>query len=490
MINEIKNLPHVRSDFVRLEKKLGTGSFGEVWEGVATQLPMRDKETRVAIKTLHPGYEESEKIKFMKEAILMNNFDHPNIVKLLGVCLEGPKEYLVLELMEGGDLLNFLKNSSPTDSSPSQLSLRDVLCMLIDVGRGCAYLESNRHVHRDLAARNCLISSETPHHHRVTKIADFGLARGVHNSEHYKVVGSRMHHRRCILIQSDVWAFGVLMYEIVALGQQPYPIMSNSQVLAHVRKGGTPAKPLYCPDQLYKIMQLCWVYDKDRRPCFSDILNMFEKLRDKIEFQDSTSSERMELERSISHQEYYDAERLSESFRFGKSGSGSYTLRKQSAPLMIRSTMRDINGRPLSSPCEIDITTQVGRSSGRFVESSISTDTVTTVCESSSQPPSFANSSRSEIVVPLNPSYEATFAKKISFASDSEKSEDIPHSRSWAGPSHRRVIQPSPSSYAFAIRPSQSDRNSSQGSSRKNRPTALLPSSSYEKQQRNRVSQV
>ncbi|KIH68288.1 hypothetical protein ANCDUO_01372, partial [Ancylostoma duodenale] len=106
------------------------------------------------------------------------NFDHPNIVKLLGVCLEGPKEYIILELMEGGDLLNFLRASyesraefsSPTDSFPSQVSLRDVLSMLIDIGRGGAYLESNRHVHRDLAARNCLISSRAPHSHRVTKI--------------------------------------------------------------------------------------------------------------------------------------------------------------------------------------------------------------------------------------------------------------------------------------------------------------------------------
>ncbi|RCN29368.1 protein tyrosine kinase [Ancylostoma caninum] len=170
ILNEIKNLPHVRSEFVRLERKLGTGSFGEVWEGVASRLPMKDAETRVAIKTLRQGYTEADKIKFMKEAILMNNFDHPNIVKLLGVCLEGPKEYIILELMEGGDLLNFLRASSPTDSFPSQVSLRDVLSMLIDIGRGGAYLESNRHVHRDLAARNCLISSRAPHSHRVTKI--------------------------------------------------------------------------------------------------------------------------------------------------------------------------------------------------------------------------------------------------------------------------------------------------------------------------------
>ncbi|KAK6052851.1 fibronectin type III domain protein [Cooperia oncophora] len=199
-------------------------------------------------------------IFLMSMVLLRTNFDHPNIVKLLGVCLEGPKEYLILELMEGGDLLNFLKASSPTDSYPSQLSLRDVLSMLIDIGRGGAYLESIRHVHRDLAARNCLISSRTPRSHRVTKIADFGLARGVYNSEYYRVRGEdflplRWLAPECITdglfsSKSDIWAFGILMYEIVSLGQKPYLNMDNNQVLTHVRNGGTPAKPVYCPDPL------------------------------------------------------------------------------------------------------------------------------------------------------------------------------------------------------------------------------------------------
>ncbi|EPB73067.1 fibronectin type III domain protein [Ancylostoma ceylanicum] len=350
ILNEIKNLPHVRSEFVRLERKLGTGSFGEVWEGVATRLPMREVETRVAVKTLRQECAEAEKIKFMKEAILMNNFDHPNIVKLLGVCLEGHKDYIILELMEGGDLLNFLRASSPTDSFPSQLSLRDILSMLIDVGRGGAYLESNRHVHRDLAARNCLISSRAPHPHRVTKIADFGLARDVYNSDYYKVHGEdflplRWLAPECIMegvfsSKSDVWAFGILMYEIVGLGQKPYPSMENSQ--------------------------LCWAYEREQRPTFADILSMFEKLRDKIEFQDdkpyppcgghynvafdlsqdSTSSEKMDSEKGVSNQGFYEPERLSEQTRFGllekqsrdKSNSGSVSARKTS---LIRSLRKE-----------------------------------------------------------------------------------------------------------------------------------------------------
>ncbi|VDO43743.1 unnamed protein product [Haemonchus placei] len=176
------------------------------------------------------------------DAIDFSNFDHPNIVKLLGVCLEGPKEYLILELMEGGDLLNFLKASSPTDSYPSQLSLRDVLSMLIDIGRGGAYLESIRHVHRDLAARNCLISSRTSRSNRVTKI---GAMSSPGMSTHSRWLAPECIMEGMFSSKSDIWAFGILMYEIVSLGQKPYLNMDNNQVLTHVRNGGTPPKPVY-----------------------------------------------------------------------------------------------------------------------------------------------------------------------------------------------------------------------------------------------------
>ncbi|CAJ0589937.1 unnamed protein product [Cylicocyclus nassatus] len=535
MLNEIKNLPHVRSDYIRLEKKLGTGSFGEVWEGVATKLPMRDRETKVAIKTLRQGYEEAEKIKFIKEAILMNNFDHPNIVKLLGVCMEGPKEYLILELMEGGDLLNFLKASSPTESFPSQLSLRDVLSMLVDIGRGGAYLESNRHVHRDLAARNCLISSKSPHPRRVTKIgalhfppeqndadpdeADFGLARGVYNSEYYKVRGEdflplRWLAPECISkgvfsSKSDVWAFGILMYEIVGMGQKPYHNMDNNQVLVHVKNGGTPAKPAYCPDQLYKIMQLCWAYEKEQRPTFADILTMFEKLRDKSEFQDekpfppcsghydnafdlsqdSTSSEKMGSEKGVSNQAFCDVERLSEQNRFDKSSNGNASTRK-AMPTLVRSLRKENKAKPSPPPSLADLDARIQSSSATATIPSLSNETLTTSCDygSSYQSPSFASSSRSPLVLASNLSaYE--MPKKSSLTVESEHADDSPHSRSWAGPQSRNRVNQS-QAFAFSIHPSQSDANTPQVTTRKNRTPLPTPSSSYDSRRKSRVSQV
>ncbi|WKY14070.1 hypothetical protein Q1695_004699 [Nippostrongylus brasiliensis] len=530
MLNEIKNLPHVRSDFIRLDKMLGNGGFGEVWEGVATRLPMRNRETRVAVKILRPGCEESEKIRFVKEAILMNNFDHPNIVKLLGVCMDGPKEYLILELMEGGDLVNFLRASSPTDSHPSQLSLRDVLAMLIDIGRGGAYLESNCHVHRDLAARNCLISSRNPHSHRVTKIADFGLARGVCNSEYYRVCGEdflplRWLAPECIMegvfsSKSDVWSFGILMYEIVSLGQKPYFRMDNNQVLTHVRNGGTPTKPAYCPDPLFKIMHMCWAYERDQRPSFVEILSMFEKLRDKIEFQacfllddkpyppceghyngafdlsqDSTSSEKMEGDRGSCNQDSCEMDTLSEQNRLDKLTNSNISARLPNAPLSIRSARKDSRTKvpPLPSVVDADVRFQLNTSSSVRGDTSASNDTLTTSCDygSSYQQPLFACNSRSPFLLPSILSTRDVPKKKTSLALEAEQPEEMPHSRSWAGPSVRhRVVQPSSSAYSFALRQNQGDESASLAFSRKSRSSVATPSSSYESKRRSRVSQV
>ncbi|VDL71120.1 unnamed protein product [Nippostrongylus brasiliensis] len=407
MLNEIKNLPHVRSDFIRLDKMLGNGGFGEVWEGVATRLPMRNRETRVAVKILRPGCEESEKIRFVKEAILMNNFDHPNIVKLLGVCMDGPKEYLILELMEGGDLVNFLRASSPTDSHPSQLSLRDVLAMLIDIGRGGAYLESNCHVHRDLAARNCLISSRNPHSHRVTKIADFGLARGVCNSEYYRVCGEdflplRWLAPECIMegvfsSKSDVWSFGILMYEIVSLGQKPYFRMDNNQD------------------------------DKPYPPCEGHYNGAFDLS------QDSTSSEKMEGDRGSCNQDSCEMDTLSEQNRPDKLTNSNISARLPNAPLSIRSARKDSRTKvpPLPSVVDADVRFQLNTSSSVRGDTSASNDTLTTSCDygSSYQQPLFACNSRSPFLLPSILSTRDVPKKKTSLALEAEQPEEMQLSR-------------------------------------------------------------
>uniref|UniRef100_A0A7E4UPM6 receptor protein-tyrosine kinase n=1 Tax=Panagrellus redivivus TaxID=6233 RepID=A0A7E4UPM6_PANRE len=296
--NEVRNLPHVSRECVKILEKIGKGSFGEVYSGNAWNLPhIGSKRVQVAIKTLRNTTSHEECMKFVKEAILMNNFDHPNIVKLLGVCFEAEPHWLILELMEGGDLLNFLRQCRPRDTAPSQLSLSEIFSIMIDIGRGCAYLEMNRHVHRDLAARNCLITS-TSSPMRVTKIADFGLARQMYINDYYRVKGEDFLPLRWLSIESatdglfttksDVWAYAVLCWEVLTLGEQPYSDRPNSMVLPFIRSGHRLDKPVECPDELFAIISSCWRDDPDTRPSFAEILEQLESLHNKPEMRSNS----------------------------------------------------------------------------------------------------------------------------------------------------------------------------------------------------------
>uniref|UniRef100_A0AC35FXV0 Protein kinase domain-containing protein n=1 Tax=Panagrolaimus sp. PS1159 TaxID=55785 RepID=A0AC35FXV0_9BILA len=287
------DLPEVPRECVKSIEKIGNGSFGDVFRGDAWNLPMvGTKRVSVAIKTLKDENNKENQTKFVKEAILMNNFDHPNIVKLLGVCFQDVPHLLIIELMEGGDLLKFLRSCRPMDTAPSQLSLNEIFSIMIDVGRGCAYLEMNKHVHRDLAARNCLITSRSSSM-RVTKIADFGLARHMYINEYYRVKGEdflplrwlalESAHEGIFTTKSDVWAYGVLCWETITLGDQPYKDKQNSMVLPFLRSGGRLEKPNECPSELYEIISSCWEENPENRPSFSKLLEMIETLHNNPE---------------------------------------------------------------------------------------------------------------------------------------------------------------------------------------------------------------
>uniref|UniRef100_F1KQA4 receptor protein-tyrosine kinase n=1 Tax=Ascaris suum TaxID=6253 RepID=F1KQA4_ASCSU len=390
--NDLKSIPRVEKRFVNLSRMIGKGSFGEVFEGVACGLPQSPtKGVRVAIKTLKSGYSETDRLKFLKEAILMNNFDHPNIVKLMGVSLESEPYYLIIELMEGGDLLGFLRSSRPSDCLPSQLSLCELIDMMVDVGRGGTYLEANRHVHRDLAARNCLISSRNSYA-RVTKIADFGLARDVYTNDYYRVHGEDFLPLRWLAPESitdgvftsksDVWSFGVLLWEILTLGQQPYIGKHNVQVMSFVKGGGRPEKPPYCPDEIFNIVERAWIYDPEKRPGFADLLPELEALRGNPAYQDDSafpplcmlvaaSNFDLSMDSNISVTE--SAER-SGSMRFDKSDNPS--TKKQGRPSILRSLRKE---RPKPPPSREELESRT--TSSRAI-SLISNETLSTALES------------------------------------------------------------------------------------------------------------
>lgn len=198
-------------------------------------------------------------MEFLKEAQLMSNFKHEHILKLIGVCFEQDTLYIIMELMQGGDLLSYLRQNRPDLGHATSLKLIDIISMCVDVASGCRYLEEMHFVHRDLAARNCLVSSFI-HSERVVKIGDFGLARDIYKNDYYRKEGEGLLPVRWMspeslvygvfTSQSDIWAFGVLCWEIMTLGQQPYPARNNIEVLNYVREGGRLTRPRDCPEEL------------------------------------------------------------------------------------------------------------------------------------------------------------------------------------------------------------------------------------------------
>lgn len=289
--NERNSLPGFPRERLRLCYLLGSGAFGEVYEGIALDILGKGSgETKVAVKTLKNVATDHEKAEFLKEAHLMSQFDHPHILKLLGVCLMNEPHFIILELMKGGDLRIYLREARATEKRGSLLSVLDLLDVCVDVSKGCAYLEKMHFVHRDLAARNCLVSVkeyDTPG--RSVKIGDFGLARDVYRNDYYRKRGEGLLPVRWMAPESlidgvftkysDVWSFGVLLWEIVTLGKQPYPAYSNLEVLHLVRSGGRLPSPTNCPDDIYDLMQKCWHKEPNMRPSFRYIQDRVEQLR-------------------------------------------------------------------------------------------------------------------------------------------------------------------------------------------------------------------
>ncbi|KMQ85461.1 proto-oncogene tyrosine-protein kinase ros [Lasius niger] len=271
-------------------KFLGSGQFGKVFQGILKDFEGSDT-THVAIKMLPEITSSQEKKNFLEEAKLMSDFRHEHVLRLLGICVDKDSPWLILELMEV-DLLKYLRESRTLQPSDSHaLRLQDLLAMCEDVARGCCYLEEQHFVHRDLACRNCLISVKN-RENPIVKISDFGLARDIYESDYYRMEGGTPLPIRWMApeslmegiftSQSDVWAFGVVMWEITSLGQKPYAHIQNCHIRNHVCAGNKLLKPLNCPQILFELMLSCWNAVK-KRPKFKLCLKNIEILKVDIE---------------------------------------------------------------------------------------------------------------------------------------------------------------------------------------------------------------
>ncbi|XP_029025340.1 tyrosine-protein kinase Fer isoform X3 [Betta splendens] len=249
---------------VVLGELLGKGNFGEVFKGTL----QRDK-TPVAIKTCKEDLPPELKIRFLSEARILKQYDHPNIVKLIGVCTQRQPIYIVMELVPGGDFLSFLRKKK------DELKTKQLIRFAVDAAAGMAYLESKNCIHRDLAARNCLVGEGS-----VLKISDFGMSRqeddGVYSSTGLKQIPIKWTAPEALNYgryssDSDVWSYGILLWETFSLGVCPYPGMTNQQAREQVEKGYRMACPQRCPDDVYKVMLRCWQYNSGDRPKFSEL---------------------------------------------------------------------------------------------------------------------------------------------------------------------------------------------------------------------------
>lgn len=249
---------------VTLGELLGKGNFGEVFKGTL----QRDK-TAVAVKTCKEDLPPELKIRFLSEARILKQYDHPNIVKLIGVCTQRQPIYIVMELVPGGDFLSFLRKKK------EELKTKQLLRFAVDAAAGMAYLESKNCIHRDLAARNCLVGDSN-----VLKISDFGMSRqeddGVYSSSGLKQIPIKWTAPEALNYgryssESDVWSYGILLWETFSLGVCPYPGMTNQQAREQVEKGFRMSCPQRCPDDVYKVMQRCWQYNPEDRPKFCDL---------------------------------------------------------------------------------------------------------------------------------------------------------------------------------------------------------------------------
>ena len=280
-------LPEFPRDRIMYICDLGQGHFGVVVQAEAIGIKPDEEKSIVAIKVLKEGASSQVKKEFFREANLMQTFDHPNIIRLFGVCIEQEPLCIIFELMELGDLNNLLRQNSPKryNSSPSlsrsllqqqQFSTQQLVCFSVDIAAGLEYLSQNHYVHRDMATRNCLVNSAM----RV-KISDFGLSQDVYTTDYFTLGDSELLPIRWMppeaivyakfTTQSDIWSFGVVLWEIFSFGMQPYYSMTNEEVVKHVRDGNVLSCPDSCPAEIYDLMVDCWVMEPGERPIASEI---------------------------------------------------------------------------------------------------------------------------------------------------------------------------------------------------------------------------
>uniref|UniRef100_A0A671LES2 Tyrosine-protein kinase receptor TYRO3 n=1 Tax=Sinocyclocheilus anshuiensis TaxID=1608454 RepID=A0A671LES2_9TELE len=274
-----------------LGRMLGKGEFGSVREAFLKS--ENNSGQKVAVKVLKTDINSSSDIEqCLKEAAYMKDFHHPNVIELIGVSLHRraqqriPIPMVILPFMKHGDLHTFLLMSRLGDE-PFTLSQQILIQFMLDIARGMEYLSSKKIIHRDLAARNCMLNENMS-----VCVADFGLSKKIYSGDYYrqgsvsklpvKWIALESLADNVYTTQSDVWAFGVTMWEIMTRGQTPYPGVENSEIYEYLIKGERLKQPPDCPADIYEIMHSCWSPVPKCRPSFQRLIDQLELLWAKL----------------------------------------------------------------------------------------------------------------------------------------------------------------------------------------------------------------
>eukprot|EP00064_Thunnus_orientalis_P011642 superscaffoldBa00001698_g11673 len=283
----------IQRDRIELGRCIGEGQFGDVHQGV--YISPENPALSVAVKTCKNSTSDSVREKFLQEALTMRQFDHPHIVKLMGVITENPV-WIIMELCTLGELRSFLQVRKYS------LDLASLILYSYQLSTALAYLESKRFVHRDIAARNVLVSTVD-----CVKLGDFGLSRYMEDSSYYKASKGKLPIKwmapesinfRRFTTASDVWMFGVCMWEILMYGIKPFQGVKNNDVIGRIENGERLAMPPQCPPTLYSLMTKCWSYDPSKRPRFTELKTQLSTILEEEKVQQKERN-RMEMRRQV-----------------------------------------------------------------------------------------------------------------------------------------------------------------------------------------------